>query len=357
MWALDNRTPFAAERTWVRDRDGAEVWLVAVKGTFNISSDGNTHVDEKQAEVQLAPKYSGEPGKSSLLYDSDLPRTKVTTDIILNGHAYAPRGEPTKSVRVSFRVGDLTKSLQVTGDRVWKGFGPFVWRSSCHPFIKMPITYERAFGGMELKSKNPKRHKWDRRNPVGTGFARSRSRLIGQRVPNIHALGSGLFHWLRKPRPAGFGVVAGHWVPRVKLAGTCDEKWEAERAPLLPEDFDDRFYQCAPPDQRTARFLKGGEEVQLTNLTPGGSLSFRLPRVVLGFETDFGREPVRHRANLHTVILEPDVPRVILVWHTALPCHPKVTKLRKTRINQKTLRSQPGRGTEETDSESEEVPA
>ena len=31
MWQVDNRTPFAAERGWVRDRNGAEIWLVAVK--------------------------------------------------------------------------------------------------------------------------------------------------------------------------------------------------------------------------------------------------------------------------------------------------------------------------------------
>ena len=229
------------------------------------------------------------------------------------------------------------------------------WRSRCRPFAKMPITYERAYGGMDLKSKDPKRHKWDPRNPVGTGFAKSRSHLIGKLEPNVHEVGFTPFAWFRKPRPAGFGVIAGHWTPRVRLAGTCDAKWQDRRAPLLPEDFDDRFYQCAPPDQQTPRFLKGGEEVYLTNLTPGGVLAFRLPRVVLGFETDFGDEPVRHRANLHTVILEPDVPRVMLVWHTALPCHPKVTKLRKTRIIQKTLLSRPGVETQEAPSASEEV--
>jgi hypothetical protein len=330
MWALDNQTPFAADRSWVRDRNGAEIWLVAVKGTFNINPDGTIAVADDQVKVQVASKCSGEAGKSSLLYESDLPRTKVTTDIIVNGHAYAPHGKPCESVDVSFRVGDLAKSIHVTGDRVWKGFLFFVWKSGRQPFVKMPLVYERAFGGTNAKSKKPK---WDTRNPVGTGFAKRRSHLIGQKVPNLCPKSGS--------HPAGFGVIAGHWTPRVKLAGTCDEKWQESRAPLLPEDFDDRFYQCAPRDQQTAQFLKGGEEVQLNNLTPGGSLTFRLPRVVLGFETDFGGEPERHRANLHTVILEPDVPRVLMVWHTALPCHPKVTRLRKTRIIQKTLLLRP----------------
>lgn len=326
MWALDNQTPFAADRSWVRDRNGAEIWLVAVKGTFNINPDGAVAVADDQVKVQVASEYAGEPGKSSLLYESDLPRTKLTTDIIVNGHAYAPQGKPCESVNVSFRVGNLAKSLHVTGDRIWKGFSFFAWKSSCQPFVKMPLVYERAFGGTDAKLKKPK---WDTRNPVGTGFAKRRSHLIGQKVPNVYPKGGS--------QPAGFGAIAGHWTPRVKLAGTCGEKWQESRAPLLPEDFDDRFYQCAPRDQQTAQFLKGDEEVALINLTPGCNLMFRLPRVVLGFETDFGGEPVRHRANLHTVILEPDVPRVLMVWHTALPCHSRVTKLRKTRIIQKTL--------------------
>ncbi len=341
MWALNNQTPFAADRSWVRDRDGAEIWLVAVKGTFNIDPYGATSLADEQVKVFLTPQYSGQPGKSGLLYDSDLPRTKVTTDIIVNGSAYAPRGRPTMAVVVALRVGETKKSLRVVGDRIWKAglVGPWLsWPGT--PFVKLPIVYERAFGGEDQKSKKPA---WDRRNPVGTGFAAKRGHLAGKRAPNIYATGSGASSWFRKPLPAGFGAIASHWSPRVELAGTCDEKWEAERAPLLPEDFNDRFYQCAPPDQQTAQFLKGGEEVELRNLTPGGSLVFALPRVTLGFETNFGSEVVNHRANLHTVILEPDVPRALLVWHSALPCHSKGLKLTRTRIFEKTVLSRSSR--------------
>jgi hypothetical protein len=335
MWALDNQTRFAADRSWVRDRDGAEVWLVAVKGTFEIEPDGTTKVADDQVEIYLSPKYSGEPGKSSLLYDLDLPRTKVTTDVLLNGHAYAPGGLAATTVQAGFRIGDLQKYLRVTGDRVWRSGLLGINLGKCEPFTRVPISYERSYGGTDTKAKEPK---WDPRNPVGTGFVARRKHLAGQLAPNIHAASTG---WTRfsRARPAGFGAIPSNWLPRVKFAGTCDAKWEAERAPLLPEDFDDRFYQCAPPDQQTKQFLKGGEQVELHNLTPNGYLAFQLPRVVLGFETDFGSEKVYHRANIHTVVLEPDFPRVLMVWHTALLCHPKVTKLRRTRIIEKRLLS------------------
>ena len=64
-------------------------------------------------------------------------------------------------------------------------------------------------------------------------------------------------------------------------------------------------------------------------------IRFNLPKVSVGFDTDFGTERVRHEAKLHTVILEPDFPRVSLVWHTHLPCHHKVLKLLTTKIHLK----------------------
>ena len=74
MWALVNRTPFAADRAFVRDRDGAEVWIVAVKGTFTFNWDGSVEVAEDQAKVCLAPEHNGEPRASRLAYESDLVR-------------------------------------------------------------------------------------------------------------------------------------------------------------------------------------------------------------------------------------------------------------------------------------------
>ncbi len=310
MWTITNNSPFAAERSWVRDKNGAEVWLVAVKGTFLISRDGSVKLAEEQEEVCLAPKFRGEPDKSSLLYDSDLVHTKSKTDVLLHGHAYAPGGKPTTKVIVRLKIADIEKELHVVGDRVYSLFGRKL--SKPQPFTKMP------------------KHGWDPRNPVGRGFATRAAHLDGKPAPNIADPKT----WIQN-RPIGFGPIAGHWTPRIKYGGTYDAKWEKSRQPLLAEDFDERFHQCAPEDQQVP-FLKGGELVELYNLTPNGLLRFRLPRVNLGFETVFDNaDNELHRSSLHTVILEPDVPQVMMVWHTHLPCHHKVLKLLTTRIDLK----------------------
>lgn len=332
MWQLENRTPFAAERGWVRDVSGAEVWLVAVKCTFDIGADGSTVVSEVQPPVLRVPEYVGEPGRSSVRYDTDLVLTKTTTDVIVIGHAYAPDGRPVTQIDVGFRVGTLQKVIRVSGDRVWERFG----KSAPLPFTTMPLTYERAFGGTDPRSADARDCDW--RNPVGTGYAVSEESAIGLALPNLEYPDAMVHTWHDRPQPAGLGPVAGHWQPRVALAGTFDDGWMKTRQPLLPDDFDNRFFQAAPADQQTDSFLRGGEDVVLHRLTPIGDLRFFLPKVFLGFDTRFydGSREIHQNRNLHTVILEPDIPRVSLVWHSALPCHFKVHKLNRTTVTLKT---------------------
>lgn len=333
MWQVDNRTPFAAERGWVRDYNGAEIWLVAVKCTFDIKPDGSTLVSEEQPPVLRVPEYYGEPGKSSIKYEADLIQTKKTTDIIVVGHAYAPPEQAVTKLDVGFRVGSVKKILQVFGDRQWGMLGP----TDPEPFTKMPLVYERAFGGVDTKSAHPEKD-WEWRNPVGCGFAVKKAHLKGVPVPNVESADRLISSWNTRPAPAGFGAISSHWQPRASFAGTYGDKWMKTRQPLLPDDFDEHFFQCAPVDQQAPQFLMGGEPVALLNLSPAGSLRFALPKLYLGFETRFydGSREIHKTRKLHSVILEPDFPRVSLVWHTALPCHFKVQKLERTIVTLKT---------------------
>ncbi|RZJ10560.1 MAG: DUF2169 domain-containing protein [Rubrivivax sp.] len=336
MWQVDNRTPFAVERSWVRDRDGTEIWLVAVKATFDILPDGSTQIAQEQPPVLRLPEHHADPTGSSIKYDADLVLRKTTTDILVVGHACAPDGQEVTQLDCGFKVGPVQKILRVFGDRRWGSFGP----SAPQPFSRMPLTYERAYGGVDRKSSKPDRD-WDWRNPVGTGFAVADRHAVDLPLPNIEYPEQLIRSWRDRPPPAGFGAIASNWQPRVGFAGTYDQRWQKTRAPLLAEDMDERWYQCAPADQQAAEFLRGGEPVILHNLHPRRRIEFKLPRLYLGFDTRFydgSRELHRERA-LHTVILEPDFPRVSLVWQSALPCHFKVHKLDRTVVILKSDRS------------------
>ena len=336
MWQVDNRTPFSAERGWVRGRDGAEIWLVAVKATFDILPNGQTRVSKIQPPVLRLAEHYGDPAKTSIKYDADLVLTKKTTDVIVVGHAYSPPGESVTHADVGFKVGTVQKVLRVFGDRTWNSIG----MTAPQAFERMPLVYERAFGGADALSKNPAKD-WDWRNPVGTGFAVTGRNATGLKLPNIEDPKSLIRTRGDKPAPAGFGAIAGHWQPRVALAGTYDDHWMKTRQPLLAEDLDDRYFQSAPADQQAREFLHGGEPVVLLRLTPSGDLRFTLPKLYLGFETCFydGSREIHKNRKLHSVILEPDFPRVSLVWHSALPCHFKVQKLERTVVSLKSDKS------------------
>lgn len=72
-------------------------------------------------------------------------------------------------------------------------------------------------------------------------------------------------------------------------AGTYDEAWRANRHPLLPEDFDSRFWQCAPEDQIARPFLRGDEAYTLTHLHPDYPRAHgRLPGLGLAVRKDDG---------------------------------------------------------------------
>ena len=119
------RTPFAAERGWVRDRNGAEVWLVAVKCTFDIGPDGSDRVVRGAATGASVPEYHGEPGKSSIKYEADLVLTKTTTDVIVVGHAYAPGGRAVTRWRSAFASARCRKccACSVTGRGASRALG------------------------------------------------------------------------------------------------------------------------------------------------------------------------------------------------------------------------------------------
>jgi len=335
MWLANNHTPYAVERTFTADLEGRDVWLVVVKGTFRIRPDGSTAVAEEQVPVRQELKHRGAPPETSLLYESDVVLSKKNTDVLLEGHAYAPGGRDAAQVDVMMQVGKLKKIARVWGDRAWTPGMLGLKLTDPLPFRKMPLTWERAYGGTDLISDNKKLHDWEPRNPVGAGFGVQSEHVVGRKAPNVEDPSDLISSWKDRPRPIGFGPVARHWLPRRKYAGTYDEKWEKERQPLLPKDFDERFNQVASEDQQAQGLLKGGEPVELFNLSASGYLKFDLPRVALRFVTWIGSQPTEHRASLHTVLLEPDVPRVILVWQTAVPCQGKKLKIRSTEIRKK----------------------
>jgi len=334
MWRVDNRTPYAADSGWIRDGEGAESWVVAVKATYDLQRDGTLRLSETQEPVHSGPiRHSGQ---ESLRYETDLGPSRAATDVLLNGHAHSPGIQAVGELPIAFRVGSISRSAVVIGDRHWRAgfFGQTPSRPE--PFFLMPLVYERAFGGGGAEDIE------GHGNPVGRGLDVNDAGLIA--MPNIEHPEMRISSPWDRPLPVAFGPVPSHWPLRRRLAGTYDSSWFETRRPLAPVDLDPAFWQSVPSEQQVPSRLRGGEPVELLNLTPPGFSSdgrfrFVLPRLTIAFETHFFDGSIEHsRAVVHAVILEPDVPRVCMVYHMTLPCHPRVNLLERTVVREKKRR-------------------
>jgi hypothetical protein len=331
MWAIDNRTPFKVDRAWGRGREGTHEWIVAVKASYAIAPDGALSLADEQPDVLLAAQYIDAPGRSSLRYDADVVGEKPGTDVTVVGTAYAPGGQPSTDFPIGLVAGPLRKRLRVRGDRHW-GEGLLAGtKSPALAIASVPVVYERAYGGYDAPGTDPAQHRLDPRNPVGVGVVAKGTRRNGQSLPNFEYPGQDV----ERAGPAGLGPIDAHWSPRLEMHGTYDGTWRRERFPLLPQDWSPLSRHSAPPDQRTAEPLRGGEQVALENLTPSGQLNFVLPRVHLRFRTLLDGSLIEHAGQLSAVIIEPDHPRVSMVWQASLPVHGDVDYLEHTIVSEK----------------------
>ena len=313
--AVDNQTPFAFAPLFVADEDGRPIVATIVKGTFDVSAMGRVTLAEEQTEVDFKGKHYGDPAESSYRLEPETAFVKLATDCVLLGHAIAPR-EVTQ-MSVSFRIGPLSKTARVSGDRVFEQGLLGARVSKPAPFQMLPLVYERAFGGWDRSSEKESHHDCEPRNPVGMGFAAKHGKFVpGAPVPNIEDARQPLTSYRGRCTPVGFGFIGAQWHPRAKFAGTYDEAWTKHRSPLLPKDFSRRFFQAAPDDLVAPGYLAGDEAVAVTGATPEGNWQFRLPGIHpprCTVATRFGgdRELV---TNLDTVIVDADARRVVLLW-------------------------------------------
>jgi hypothetical protein len=325
MLQFINRTPFVGALTLFPDPDGIDTVYAVVKGTFTLGND--PRVADVQVPIVAVPEFHGDPADSSVKRPSDVSLSKPATDIVVLGYAVAPNGNPVTVMDVFVTLGSVSASARVFGDRVWETNGATYSASAPRSFDRMPLVWERSFGGTD---DTPNGATGESRNPVGTGFraANGVNPIEGTRLPNVETINELITSWKQVPTPAGFAPTAAHWEPRRSYAGTYDQAWQDTRCPYLPQDFDPRFLQIAPPGLIAPGHLHGGETGELRGLTLNGSQTFALPTTRPRVEFVLDGEHVERPVELDTVVLEPSENRLSLVWRAALPCDKKALRVK-----------------------------
>ncbi len=311
-----NYTPFPPLQFESRDEKRNDFGVIVLRGTFTIEHGRRLRLVQEQEPLVMADDYYGEPGQSSIRYESSIAPYKPKTDVLVNATAYSPTRQPEKQWLAGIQFGNVVKQIQVTGPRKWeKGFGG--WRlTPIEPVTSVPVLYEYAYGG---NYREGDKHELCDENYVGVGFVNPKV-TTPVKCPQILPADYGTPEFGTPIPVEGLGVVAPAWRPRRDKAGTFNVIWEKTRWPDLPEDFSFEFYNTASTGLTLPGFANGTETVHLKNLTPNGSLSFQLPcfelATLLRFED--GRV-LPGPIVLDTVHIDLSINRVFLTWRGVVP--------------------------------------
>ncbi|GJH29936.1 DUF2169 domain-containing protein [Caballeronia novacaledonica] len=332
---LINQTGFEADWSLGFQRNGRELAIIVAKATFSLPSDENAAPELPPAARQVPltgpDEFTGTPGYSAVLHETDFAHFKSRCDVLFNGSAHGPHEQPEQSVVVGLKVGAMCKSLRVVGDRLWAGSRFHPRPDAPIPFVSKPISYDVAFGGMHEGSADGTKPYCLRANPVGRGYhpdpdaAWLRQTLL----PNTEEVGRPVRSPSATYRPMSLGAIGRNFAERAPLAGTFDQHWLDNVAPFWPDDFRYEYFQCAPSDQRID-YPKGGEPVVLRNLTRGGLLRFVLPTLDLSvLASRYRGNDAMHAMAIDTIFIEPAFGHMTMTCRVAIPMARSLFDLRR----------------------------
>lgn len=248
----DSPVPFAALGTakggTLLFRQGGKLHLTCVlKSSFQFVSGAAMKLVTPRDLIRKEVNHHGNPAWS-IEASNELVPYLPRVDVVMTGRACAPEGRWVQRANVRLAIFHgialLDKTVHVYGDNSGKEFTPFE---------RMPLEYERAFGGPGHKD-----------NPYGTGI------LPGSTLPNLIDP--------RDPEAvAGFGPLAQRLEIRSALLGRMSPAALRQPIPEFPDDFDWTYFQSAPLDQRLPSIM-GNEWIVLEGIHPTMTrIASRLP--------------------------------------------------------------------------------
>ncbi|MFS4439334.1 DUF2169 domain-containing protein [Paracoccaceae bacterium GXU_MW_L88] len=332
--SVENHTPFSAMAFRQYNLAGEMLGVVVVRGTFLLTNDGPLALDREQAPLVLSDQYDGDdPHQSNLVTQGDLVPFKPTSDVTFAGAAYTDDGEPQASWTCGLTVGPVHKDLRVHGPRYWVAETgalplPFAgkrnWRlSAAQPVPYVVLGWDKAYGGPVPAPEDAAPERFEA-NPLGCGIVNDHIAGDVERVPapQIEAIDQPIASPSHEYAPENLAPIPPFWPQRLEYAGTYDDDWIKDRHPLLPKDFEFRFWQCAHPDLITETWLTGDESFELRNLLHRYPVfRGRLPGIKMQMELarpkGIGVAPLV-LDGVH-FDMRPGVGRVFLTWRASFP--------------------------------------
>src|SRR4051812_1025129 len=172
-------------------RRGTWAITLVCKATYALAPVESPLASEQEYPNEDDNHWNDDPARS-LYSPCDLVPFKPRADVMLVGHAFAPRKEPVRSVIARLLVGEVNKAIEVFGERSWAQDGSL---RDGPRFVKMPLRYERASGGPDTV------------NPVGMRLDARPDAYGSVAVPNLQPTGLSLSDPKELIEPIGFGPI------------------------------------------------------------------------------------------------------------------------------------------------------
>jgi hypothetical protein len=328
--AINNQTPLAATLLPHRDLAGRPHVLLVAKATWSL----HTHrlaAAEQQVGLWVQPQRRrlgeldlddaqkqalGDRAAEDIIWlDHDLLPPKPAFDVVVAGYATAPPHHTAAHLDAGIRIGNHTRVLRAFAPRVWdRGLLGYVAKALSPCVKRVPLSYAVA--------------DW------ASGFAVMTSDAQGHALPWLESLEASAHRTRHAARPVGFG----HWPEnaphRQTHAGTYDDVWQDQRAPQLPLDFNARFYNVAHPELQLSAAPAAGTSIGLAHLAVQPAINTRMPDLQLAVQatTVAGATQKLQALRSDTLVIEPDLMRMLQVWRVTLPTSEGSDALRSIRL-------------------------
>ena len=301
---------------------GEECISLVTKRTYVMNgATGKADPADDQLPLRSMPVFVGDDPNKLLIADTEGWPYKLRTDVVVQGHVY---GNGARRVDAAVVVGGARRDLTVSGDRQCsRTTGGRIVFSEPEPFDKMPLGYDRAYGGYDAGSEaahpnlfeligpslpagtDPKIYSLCGypRNRHGRGYYLSSSTtpIDEVQLPNIEAPEDLLvperlvvadpLAWWRQPVPAGVSWLHGSYIARCVYMGV-KPFWQP-----LPDDLPEFERGYLSREARGIDVTR--EDPAVFGVQSGGSLGLQLSHVGEGSVIRLvGMHPERQTADV-----------------------------------------------------------
>lgn len=290
---LIDETPFESHLSRTILSDGLMVGALVTKATYVVDN-GQLVLHRKQQRVQQRPMKLGE-----VEIPADPGYGKLGVDVLAVARAFAPDSAPARAIMAGLSIDDHYLAVAVIGDRRWVKRWPGHIATDPQPFVEMPITWSRAFGGC-AQVRGAEVPCLD--NMQGKGYVLDESTAAGVELPNIEDPAELISEPTDQPRPVSFCPLS---------LGTS---YMADALENVDEDgrgLTKEIYNVAIPAHRLPRYVPGAL-LRLHNLTPGPCPPVRLPALNLVAEVSIGTGRYEFRGGVDTILVLPEHREIVL---------------------------------------------